>query len=141
MLPILRLGNAMTYFMPHELTRIGHDSWEKLEEDAEKLACDYFVVECDSEERCRRCPHFQRGATAQSICRPTSCAARRCLRRWLAVKVSSARDVCPRRGRHSEFSTVKTRETWRNRFSAQNWRVTCLSCGATSRRLRANTAT
>lgn len=34
------------------------DSWERLEEDAVKNACDYFGEECDSEWRCRHCPHF-----------------------------------------------------------------------------------
>lgn len=35
------------------------DSWERLEGDAQKNACDYFGVECDSEAKCRMCPHFQ----------------------------------------------------------------------------------
>lgn len=43
------------------LTHTRPDSWERLEEDAAKLTCDYFGVECDSEERCRACPHFQEG--------------------------------------------------------------------------------
>lgn len=50
------------------------------------------------------------------------------------MRISSAKDVCPRCGRHSGFAPAKKHETWRNRFSAQNTPVTCLSCGATVRR-------
>lgn len=41
------------------LTHTRPDSWEQLERDAQKNACDYFGVECDSEAKCRMCPHFQ----------------------------------------------------------------------------------
>lgn len=34
------------------------DSWERLERDALKTVCDYFGEVCDSEWRCRQCPHF-----------------------------------------------------------------------------------
>lgn len=44
---------------PKLLTHTRPDSWRRLEEDAEKNACDYFGVECDSEAKCRMCPHFQ----------------------------------------------------------------------------------
>lgn len=50
------------------------------------------------------------------------------------MRISSAKDVCPRCGRHSEFAPAGRRETWRNRLSAPNNPVTCLSCGATVRR-------
>lgn len=43
----------------HSLTHTRPDSWERLEQDAQKNACDYFGVECDSEAKCRMCPHFQ----------------------------------------------------------------------------------
>lgn len=57
----VRSSRAMTYFKPHELIRIGRDSWERLEEDAEKDACDYFGVECDEDEGCSGCPHLHEG--------------------------------------------------------------------------------
>lgn len=50
------------------------------------------------------------------------------------MRISSAKDVCPRCGRHSEFATAKRRETWFHRFDAKNTPVTCLFCGATVRR-------
>lgn len=57
----VRSSRAMTYFKPHELIRIGRDSWERLEEDAEKEACDYFGVECDEDKGCSGCPHLHEG--------------------------------------------------------------------------------
>lgn len=46
-------------FEPKSLSHTRPDSWRRLEEDAQKDACDYFGVECDSEAGCRMCPHFQ----------------------------------------------------------------------------------
>lgn len=52
-------GDRRRTFDPRCLTHTRPDSWERLEEDAQKNACDYFGVECDSEAKCRMCPHFQ----------------------------------------------------------------------------------
>lgn len=52
-------GDRRRTFDPRCLTHTRPDSWERLEEDAQKNACDYFCVECDSEAKCRMCPHFQ----------------------------------------------------------------------------------
>lgn len=51
--------NATATTLTRNLTHTRPDSWERLEEDAQKNACDYFGVECDSEAKCRMCPHFQ----------------------------------------------------------------------------------
>lgn len=42
------------------LTHTRPDSWERLEEDAEKDACDYFGEECDDDKGCSGCPHFHK---------------------------------------------------------------------------------
>lgn len=41
------------------------DSWERLEGDALKNACDYFGEECDAVWHCRRCPHFREDRDCQ----------------------------------------------------------------------------
>lgn len=46
---------------PGLLTHTRPDSWERLEEDAEKEACDYFGVECDEDKGCSGCPHLHEG--------------------------------------------------------------------------------
>lgn len=43
------------------ITHTRPDSWERLEEDAEKDACDYFGEECDDDKGCSGCPHFHEG--------------------------------------------------------------------------------
>lgn len=52
---------VMHSITPEILTHARPDSWERLEEDAEKEACDYFGVECDDDYGCSGCPHLHEG--------------------------------------------------------------------------------
>ena len=56
-------GKALDIWtFPGQLTHEQPDTWERLEEDAEKIACDYFGVDF----RCDECPHRLGECTAEA---------------------------------------------------------------------------